>query len=116
MACMTPFESTPLARIDELIEAQERATPASPDDQDELAEITQGLKAIRTTRLAQVRARVRTYVFAALRRTVLETNLNSPDVPIADIKDIAREELAALMVDGDAPTLLDHVMDGSITE
>lgn len=107
------FNDTPTSRLDELIQAAQRATPATPDDQDELADIAAGLKAIQADRVQQVHVRVRTYVFGAIRRAATETQVATPDIPLADIKAIVEEELALLLVDGDAPTLLDQALDGT---
>lgn len=102
-----PLDSTPTPRLNELITAVGRATPASFDDADELAEVEVGLKAIREERLAGVRRSIRNYVYAALRRAAVE----NPGVAIEDVTSVAVEECSTLI----APATMQGVLDGSIS-
>lgn len=118
------FDSTPLSRIDELRSAASRAAaaasadppqPLSPDDGDELAELAAVLDGVRDSRLAQVRNKVRTYVFGALRRAVLETEAAMPgSIPPEDYKEIATQELNNLLADDGVNLSL--ALAGTLTE
>lgn len=96
------LNDTPLPRLNELIDATHRTitNPATPpDDLDELQEVQAGLEAIRAQRLAQVRVKVRSYVFAALRRAAIESTVEEPSIPLGDIKQVATQELELLLAD-----------------
>lgn len=118
------FDQTPLSRIDELRAAAQRAAtnasaspplPLDAEDADELQELATVLDSVRDSRLAQVRTRVRTYVFGALRRAVLETEAAMPgSIPPEDYKSIAIEELQSLLADDGAN--LDLALAGTLTE
>jgi hypothetical protein len=108
------FTDTPIPRLNEYLQALGRAASSAPvDDQDELLEIATRIEAIKDQREDQVHVKVRTYVFAAIRRAAVETAISASDVPPEEVKRIVLEELNALLSD---PTLVDQVMAGTLTQ
>lgn len=109
----TPLSDVPLSRIDELIEAAGRITVA-PGDEDELADIKGILEAEKEAREVAVHHSFRFYTFRGLRQAFLEVQTQHPDVPVADIKAVATEELEGLL---DAEGVnLSLVLNGNLTE
>ncbi len=110
---MAELKDVPLARLDELIDAAQHATPTTGDE-DELGEIVGVLQAEKEKREEAVHHSFRFYVFRAIRQASLEVTNQHPDYPIEDIKSIFAEELQSLLLDSGAN--LTAVMDGTLTE